>query len=399
MISSWVLRVVLWIIAPFAFFGNIFVLVTSIRSLESVKSNLIAVAHRYMVINLSIADGLMGVYLILLIITSTIYSGSFCLTSATWRSSVLCKIMGTIVVVSNQASVYILFQMGLFRLYTIIRPFEVQFSESICKMFYKSLFATWIFAIVLAILPWCLDYFITDYYYISLFFETDQVSKNSYTNFVERVLTIANFNKIDQNSTVVAQKSFFVNGMQEQQNFSSKLLPPLKYSGSFGFYSQNVICLPSYFSRNNQPGWQYSLALISLDFTMFVLMVLIYILIVYFGNPTRHPAIKAKTGGSCYSNGKLNFQKCRLHGRVARLILTDFLCWIPLCVLSYAYFGGVDYDNSIMAISGIILLPINSALNPILYSELFDSLLKKSRGLCAKIKLLGAFQCQRKDTL
>ena len=387
MISKVSLKIILWIIAPFAFFGNVAVLITTIYTLRTVKLNTISIAHRFMVINLSVADGLMGVYLIILTVVSTLNSGSFCLASREWRSSILCKAMGTMVIISSQASVFILQMMGLFRLYTILRPFEAQFSETMCKGFRKGVAFSWLIAIALGIIPWFFDFFITDYHYDSVFFPTDQVSKTDYDVFVEKMTSIASFHSIDENSTIVVQKNFSANDCIVYKQFMSKPMPDTRYSGSFGFYSHNSICLPSYFTRVGVPGWQYSIAIISLNFSMFLLMAVVYFLIAYYGSPTRHPALKA-TSKRCIVNGKYNFQKCPLHRRVARLIFTDFFCWIPLCILSYTYFSGVDFDNFVIAICGIVLLPINSALNPILYSGLFESALVKTRRFFCKKKFI-----------
>ena len=391
MISKLSLKSVLWIIAPFAFFGNVAVLVTTVHTLKTVKLNAIAVVHRYLVANLAAADGLMGIYLVILAIVSTAYSGTFCLASRTWKTSLLCNIMGTLVIISSQASVFILMLMGLFRLYTIIRPFEAQFSLTTCKHFYSiGLFVAWFLAVFLAVIPWCFDYFITSYHFGSLFFQTDQVGKSDYQNFLAKINAIAQTNNVEENSTIVVRRNFSDNGVIQYQKFTSRRIPDVDYSGSFGFYSQNSICLPSYFARSDMPGWQYSIGIITLNFSMFIFMAIVYMLIAYYGNPFRHPALRAMSK-QCMSKGKFNFQKCKLHHRVARLILTDFLCWIPLCVLSYTYFAGVDYDKFVIAVCGIILLPINSALNPILYSALFDSFLAKIKRFFGKKNFLRSF--------
>jgi len=388
MISKFSLKVVLWIIAPFAFFGNIAVLVTTIRTLSTVKLNSISIAHRILVANLAAADGLMGAYLVILTIVSTVFSGSFCLVSRTWRASILCNVMGALVIISSQASVFILMLMGLFRLYTILRPFEAQYSKITCRYFYTvGLSVSWVLAILVAIIPWFFDYFITEYYYSSLFFETNEVKKSDYQNFIKKLDVIVQSNTAEENSNIFVQKNISINGTAQQ--FTSRRIPDVAYSGSFGFYSQNSICLPSYFARTDMSGWQYTIAIITLNFTMFVLMAIVYMLIAYYGNPMRHPALRAVAEGKrCFKNGKFNFQKCKLHHRVARLILTDFLCWIPLCSLSYSYFSGVDYDKTVIAVCGIILLPINSALNPILYSSLFDSFVKKTKRFFGKNNIL-----------
>ena len=64
--------------------------------------------------------------------------------------------------------------------------------------------------------------------------------------------------------------------------------------------------------------------------------------------------------------------------RIARLIITDFLCWVPITTMAFMHFSEiVNLDGIVYVISAIVLLPINSVLNPILYSEYFDDFFMK----------------------
>ena len=62
--------------------------------------------------------------------------------------------------------------------------------------------------------------------------------------------------------------------------------------------------------------------------------------------------------------------------KILRLVVTDFLCWVPISIMAFINFGGNTVPDVAYAISAIVLLPINSALNPILYSDYIDKLFK-----------------------
>ena len=298
MISSFSLKIILWIIAPFAFFGNIYVFVTSIHAYRTVKiPNEVAKNHRIMIANLAVADGLMGVYLIILAISSAVYSGSFCLASKSWRVSNLCQVMGTLVIVSSQASVFILLLMGAFRFYTIMRPFESQMTKKANTYCNIGIVLSWLFALVIGIIPWTLDYFTTDFYYKSLFFKTDQVKKSSYHYFLSQLDAYRQTKNINSESYAVCTRNssshsshpeflltytetLTVDEDKPDKVFYSKLMPDTTYGGKFGFYSQNSICLPSYITRSNKPGWEYSIGIVTLNFALFIVMAVIYIQIV-----------------------------------------------------------------------------------------------------------------------
>lgn len=63
--------------------------------------------------------------------------------------------------------------------------------------------------------------------------------------------------------------------------------------------------------------------------------------------------------------------------RISRLLLTDFLCWIPICLTCLIALTGVKIDPVFYQVSAIVLLPINSALNPLLYSNAISNVIRK----------------------
>ena len=57
-----------------------------------------------------------------------------------------------------------------------------------------------------------------------------------------------------------------------------------------------------------------------------------------------------------------NNQAATMHKRIARIIATNFCCWIPICADVYVRLG-VRYSTIAYQISAARLLPINSAMN------------------------------------
>ena len=50
------------------------------------------------------------------------------------------------------------------------------------------------------------------------------------------------------------------------------------------------------------------------------------------------------------------------------IVLTDFLCWFPICVMGVASLGGARVPPQVYAWVAVFVLPLNSAVNPILYT-------------------------------
>ena len=82
--------------------------------------NNVAFANHLLIINLALADLLMGLYLLILSIFDALYSGIYCLKSMEWLSSNTCSFLGVLVVVSSQTSVLTLVILCTVRLITVL---------------------------------------------------------------------------------------------------------------------------------------------------------------------------------------------------------------------------------------------------------------------------------------
>lgn len=55
--------------------------------------------------------------------------------------------------------------------------------------------------------------------------------------------------------------------------------------------------------------------------------------------------------------------------------VTDIFCWIPIEVIGFLTFMGIDVTSKVYAWVIVVVLPINSALNPIIYT--FSAMLRR----------------------
>ena len=135
---------------------------------------------------------------------------------------------------------------------------------------------------------------------------------------------------------------------------------PLLVTSYFGnyFYGQNAVCLPFTLGNTRGVGWQYSLAI-------FVVVNLISFLLIFIGYSGLYRAVVVthKKAGN-----KISDSDIRLARNITLVVLTDFFCWIPIIMLSIAAITGTKFPNVVSAFVGILVLPLNSALNPILYT-------------------------------
>ena len=101
-------------------------------------------------------------------------------------------------------------------------------------------------------------------------------------------------------------------------------------------------------------------------------MLFIYMVIVYV-------AVYKKATGMKFSTSKSKDRNEDMQKRISRLLLTDFFCWIPVCIMAYLRILGVFLPPDAYIASAGFLLPINSAMNPLLYSPLIGQCTSRVR--------------------
>ena len=63
--------------------------------------------------------------------------------------------------------------------------------------------------------------------------------------------------------------------------------------------------------------------------------------------------------------------------QLSLIAVTDFLCWFPICVMGIMAQDGVPISDSAYAWSAVVAMPVNSSINPVLYTlrSLFASMM------------------------
>ena len=112
MLSSGAFRFFLWLFAAMALLGNGGVIMYRLRTCR----NYMARSYHILVMNLSLADFLMGVYMLILGAFDIKYKGSYFLKEQHWKRSWACASAGMIGLVSCQVSAFMVAFITLDRL-------------------------------------------------------------------------------------------------------------------------------------------------------------------------------------------------------------------------------------------------------------------------------------------
>lgn len=158
---------------------------------------------------------------------------------------------------------------------------------------------------------------------------------------------------------------------------------PLNYFG-VSFYGRSSVCLALPLTRDFLPGWLYSV-LIFLVFNLvcFLAMLICYIVIYIKAKQS----VGFKTSATAEKQSKLD-EQIQMAAKMSFLVLTDMACWMPIIIMGcLALTGTVEIPGDMYAVTAVFILPINSALNPYLYTLLVKAAKRASSSKKSKSQL------------
>uniref|UniRef100_A0A8C5QN84 G-protein coupled receptors family 1 profile domain-containing protein n=1 Tax=Leptobrachium leishanense TaxID=445787 RepID=A0A8C5QN84_9ANUR len=151
--------------------------------------------------------------------------------------------------------------------------------------------------------------------------------------------------------------------------FFITVIPFFSYDTFGNFYGRNGVCFPLQSDSTEKPGARgYSISIfLGLNLLAFVTIVFSYSSMFYSIHKTG-----AKTAERSVLSREVTIAK-----RFFFIVFTDALCWIPIFLLKAVSLTQADIPGTITSWVVIFILPINSALNPILYTLTTSSFQEK----------------------
>jgi len=358
MIANPFIKALFWIMGFTVLAGNAYVIIFTSIFLIKKKTIDFMGFHQVIVLNISIADFIMGIYLLTIAIHSTLFKGSYGKIDHEWRSSLKCSLIGSLAVISSEASCFLMVVLAAFKMRNITNALGSLTASS--RPWKFCLIASWLLSIILSLAP---TYNLTSKYFLHSF--SLSISVHHELWFASKLKKLACRIAALSNTTIPFNGDEFQSAKMfikyyVLDNFNSSI-------EFFGYYGETSVCMPRFYVGIGESSWEYTIFIITINLFSFLFIALssIYIL--------KYMSQNSRRMQECQIN-KPKKQAARMQKRIARIIITDFCCWIPICIMAYVRLG-VEFSDIAYQISAVVLLPINSAINPFLFTSLPDKLI------------------------
>ena len=349
-------------------------LATSINSFLLVKNGIFLYktdsrppfTNSFLVMLISIGDLLIGLYLLAVATADYFYSNDYCIKEHKWLGSTQCSLMGVLSTIGSQISLFAMTVLSVYRAHSLYRfsaPGDISL-KYVVKMILTALVIT-LLSVAIAVtpqIPSFEDYFINGLYYPSNPLFVGAPNKAQHVTTIEehygrflgkdipwatlRILVADMFTR--DNSTVIGENQ--------------------------GFYSNDGVCLFKYFVNEDDPQKVFSQVVLLVNSVCFLIITACYI------------TVNIVTMASSRASSSSNDSSRRLQQKITIIVLTDFACWIPFILTCLLHFAGVFDATDYYGFFSIVVLPLNSVLNPIVYD-----------GAIGKIFNIGLISLKRKS--
>ena len=139
--------------------------------------------------------------------------------------------------------------------------------------------------------------------------------------------------------------------------FGLATLPVTPSFSHWNFYQQTGVCLPLPITRTNVQTYSFAI-LIVLNFFIFIFIA--------FGQISIFLTVLSSS--KSLKNSKSKSLDLKLARRLISIVVTDFLCWFPVGLLGLLAWRGMAVPGEVNVAVVTFVMPLNSALNPFLYT-------------------------------
>eukprot|EP00116_Pleurobrachia_bachei_P001159 sb/3461421/ len=346
---------------------NLWTLGKVFLELQTVESQ-VCLENRLLVATISVGDLLTGVYLLAIAFFDAL-QGNYCERQNYWLASRTCDILAIVNTTGSAVSVIAMTVLSMFRVRGVRAGLHRANSGISLKNPLTLSCCIVIVSVVFALFPVILLREFEDVFGNGQIWDEDlrffigKIDKAEHLEVIE-----AYYGRILRNSAVQSWDKIIslIRGMYTDDYGNLRDLNSL-----IGFYGNEGVCLFKFFVLPDDPQFTFSLTYQLFNIVCLAVICSCYI---YIEGSSRRSL--ANLGRGMEQERRLNpalqariKRQQKIQRKVSMIIVTDFICWLPLLIVSFCHMAEVVDATPYYGIFSVIILPINSSINPLLYSD------------------------------
>ena len=369
-----------WLIGFLATAANAVIIGKSLKTMRRCKTS-VAVINRCLIIVIAFGDFLIGCYLFIIATFDTIiFKREYCTSQIDWTAGVGCSSIGVFSTIGSEISLFSMTGLSIIRMYGIWNsmsiPGEVN-SKSILKISAAILFllsASTVIALV-PIVGTLDDFFVNGVRF------SDELRIFIGTPDKTTVLDVIRA-YYGRNKELTLSWKMLIHMITKMFSHDFQYKDLTEKVDKVHFYGNDGVCLFKYFVQENDPQRLFVWSILVLNFMCFLVISLSYLVI---------GILSRKSSAALRGSQKKQIAKRnrRMNQRIAIIISTDFLCWVPFIIICILHSLEIIDATPWYGIFSTIILPINSVINPFLYDGTIADVVK---ALWRSFKTRGTLQ-------
>ena len=368
-----------WFIGISAVSTNGYVIGKYARKLGDIRSTVRLVNSVFMVL-IGCGDFLVGFYLVALGVVNQYYGSEYCQMRFSWRSSRWCSYLGIINTSGAYISMFSMSVLGLYRAHSVWRVFGQRSLNWTRKfLIFGEVVGIVLLSLIIAVIPESPIF--SEYFKNGLVYDEEvglflgPISRSRHVEILEHYY--GRFVERDRHRTGISvdlswsEVKTLVREMFTQFNGTD----PIE-GRAFGFYGNDGVCLFKYFVLKTDSQRYFVWSILGLTLFSFLFILLSYTF-VYVIASNRSGLIRSSLDRmrvASPSTPHRGHQSHTMQRKIGVIILTDFLCWVPFSVVCILHSVGVFSADDHYELFSVLVLPINSLINPLLYDRRLGSL-------------------------
>ena len=375
-VENYALKALSWLVGVLAALANLTIISKNVITLKRCRTT-VALFNKTLIMTISSGDFLVGCYLIVIsVYDGIIYGGDYCKKQISWITSTNCSVIGVLSTLGSQLSLFAMCLLSATRIFGVWNSMKVPGEVTLVKSLQitSGIVILILSSLSIAAIP------------IARRFEDFFVNGIRYPDDLKIFLGTPNKQEI-----LAILETYY--GRMKEASLSWKMIQEMvseMFSHDFknypdhtksvsrvDFYGNDGVCLFKYFVKNQDPQRNFVWAILALNFGCFIFISVSYLVIGYIS----HQSSKGLTQSG--ANRLILDRNRKMNRKISIIILTDFLCWIPFIVICVLHSIEVLDATPWYSLFSIIILPINSVINPLIYDDTITSV------ICTPLRRFG----------